>query len=64
MVAISIAWIPLIDKAQGGQLFLYIQAISAYLAPPIAAVYTLAVLWPRVNEQVRHHLPSALCSSA
>ncbi|XP_037089850.1 sodium/glucose cotransporter 5-like [Pollicipes pollicipes] len=50
MVLISIAWIPLIDKAQGGQLFLYIQSISAYLAPPIAAVYTMAVLWRRMNE--------------
>ncbi|CAH8526461.1 unnamed protein product [Dicrocoelium dendriticum] len=25
-------------------------AVSAYLAPPVAAVYLLAVLWPRSNE--------------
>ena len=52
MVAISLAWIPFIDHAQGGQLYLYIQSIAAYLAPPIAAVYTLAVLWARMNEAV------------
>ena len=53
MVLISIAWIPLIDQAQGGQLYLYIKSIAAYLAPPIAAVYTMAVLWKRMNETVR-----------
>jgi len=50
MVAISIAWIPVIEEMQGGQLFIYIQSVSAYLAPPIAAVYILAILWPRLNE--------------
>lgn len=50
MVAFSIAWIPVIEELQGGLLFIYIQSISAYLAPPIAAVYILAVLWPRLNE--------------
>lgn len=51
MVVISIAWIPVIEEMQGGHLFIYIQSVSAYLAPPIAAVYLLAVLWPRLNEK-------------
>lgn len=51
MVALSIAWIPVILQMQGGQLFLYIQAVSAYLSPPIATIYILAVFWKRVNEQ-------------
>ncbi|GBM46918.1 Sodium/myo-inositol cotransporter [Araneus ventricosus] len=50
MIFVSIGWIPIIQKLQGGQLFIYIQSVSAYLAPPIAAVYILAVLWKRMNE--------------
>ncbi|PIK38503.1 putative sodium/myo-inositol cotransporter [Apostichopus japonicus] len=51
MVIISILWIPVIQQMQGGQLFLYIQEISAYLAPPIAATYLVAIFWSRGNEQ-------------
>ena len=52
MVGVSIAWVPVVKEAQGGQIFIYIQEITDYLAPPFAAVYLLAVLVPRVNEQV------------
>ncbi|XP_033116053.1 sodium/myo-inositol cotransporter-like [Anneissia japonica] len=51
MVAVGIIWIPIIMEMQGGQLFIYIQEISAYLSPPIAAVYLVALLWPRGNEK-------------
>ena len=51
LLCISVAWIPLIEMMQDGQLFLYIQKIGAYLAPPIACVYSLAILWPRMNEK-------------
>ncbi|XP_074921998.1 sodium/glucose cotransporter 2 isoform X2 [Chelonoidis abingdonii] len=50
MVAISIAWIPMVQAAQSGQLFDYIQSIASYLAPPIAAVFFLALFFKRVNE--------------
>lgn len=42
--------IPIIKNVQGAQLYIYIQSIAAYLAPPIAAVYVLAVIWKRGNE--------------
>ncbi|XP_054849186.1 sodium/glucose cotransporter 2 [Eublepharis macularius] len=51
LVGVSIAWIPVVQAAQGGQLFDYIQSISSYLAPPIAAVFLLGVFVKRVNEQ-------------
>ncbi|XP_021360257.1 sodium/glucose cotransporter 4-like isoform X2 [Mizuhopecten yessoensis] len=51
LVGVSIAWIPLIEAAQQGQLFMYIQAVTGYLAPPICSVFLLAVFVPRVNEQ-------------
>ncbi|XP_038063440.1 sodium/glucose cotransporter 1-like [Patiria miniata] len=51
LVGVSILWVPVVQSSQQGQLFQYIQQISAYLAPPIAAVFILAVLWERINEQ-------------
>ncbi|KAF5400412.1 hypothetical protein PHET_06045 [Paragonimus heterotremus] len=50
LVAISIGWIPVVQRLQGSQLYLYIQSVSACLAPPIAAVYLAAILWWRANE--------------
>lgn len=50
LVLASIMWIPVIQEMQGGQLFIYIQAVAALFAPPIAAVYCCAVLWKRTNE--------------
>ncbi|KAL0972781.1 hypothetical protein UPYG_G00194670 [Umbra pygmaea] len=51
IVAVSICWIPVVQAAQSGQLFDYIQSVTCYLAPPIAAVFFLAVFVKRVNEQ-------------
>ena len=56
LVGISVAWIPLIQNSQEGQLFLYIQAVTGYLAPPICSVFLLAVFVPRINEQVCYPL--------
>jgi len=50
LVGVSIVWIPIIQASQGSQLFNYIQSITSYLAPPICAVYLLAIFWPRTNE--------------
>ncbi|XP_075438948.1 LOW QUALITY PROTEIN: sodium/glucose cotransporter 2-like [Ascaphus truei] len=50
LVALSIAWIPVVQAAQGGQLFDYIQSVASFLAPPIAAVFFLALFVKRVNE--------------
>lgn len=56
IVAISICWIPVVQAAQSGQLFDYIQSVSSYLAPPIASVFLLAVFVKRVNETVRRRI--------
>ena len=51
LVTLSVLWITVIEAAQSGsQFFYYIQRVTAYLAPPVCAVYVLAVFWPRVNE--------------
>uniref|UniRef100_A0A8C2VLY2 Sodium/glucose cotransporter 1 n=1 Tax=Chinchilla lanigera TaxID=34839 RepID=A0A8C2VLY2_CHILA len=51
LIAISIAWVPIVQSAQSGQLFDYIQSITSYLGPPIAAVFLLGIFCKRVNEQ-------------
>ncbi|VDK89157.1 unnamed protein product [Dibothriocephalus latus] len=48
LVGVSIAWIPIVQLSE--ELFDYIQAVTAYLAPPICAVYILAIFWKRTNE--------------
>lgn len=60
MCVVGICWVPIITEFQGGQLFIYIQAISAYLAPPVASVYLIAIFWKRSNEKVR----ASICLSA
>merc|ERR1712227_1070303 len=51
LVAVSIAWIPIIQNFNSSQLFVYIQAISNFLSPQVAAVFLLGVFWKRTNEQ-------------
>ncbi|GIY60344.1 hypothetical protein CDAR_9651 [Caerostris darwini] len=51
LVAISIVWIPIVQAAQNSQLFHYIQSVTSFLAPPVCAVYILAIVFERVNEQ-------------
>ncbi|XP_035219556.1 sodium/glucose cotransporter 5-like [Stegodyphus dumicola] len=51
LVVVSIIWIPIIQAAQNSQLFHYIQSVTSFLAPPVCAVYVLAIVCKRVNEQ-------------
>lgn len=62
IVAVSVAWLPVVQAAQGGQLFDYIQAVSSYLAPPVSAVFVLALFVPRVNEKVSMCVHCLLCA--
>ncbi len=48
MVGIGVLWIPIVRG--GSELFHYIQTVQSLLAPPLAAVYVLAILYPRANE--------------
>ncbi|XP_072001697.1 sodium/glucose cotransporter 1 [Engystomops pustulosus] len=50
LIGVSIAWVPILQSAQSGQLFDYIQSITSYLGPPIASVFFLAIFVKRVNE--------------
>lgn len=50
LVVVSVIWIPVIQNTGNSQLFDYIQSISSFLAPPICAVYLLAIFWSRTTE--------------
>jgi SSS family solute:Na+ symporter len=49
MVLIGLAWIPVIQGAQG--LYFYLQSVQGYLAPPIATVFFFGVFMKRTNAQ-------------
>uniref|UniRef100_A0AAQ4Q1Y2 Sodium/mannose cotransporter SLC5A10 n=1 Tax=Gasterosteus aculeatus aculeatus TaxID=481459 RepID=A0AAQ4Q1Y2_GASAC len=51
LVVVSVVWIPILQSANSGQLYVYIQSVTSYLAPPVTAVFTLAIFWTRTNEQ-------------
>lgn len=51
LVVISIIWVPVLRISQGAQLYVYIQAVSSFLQPPICCVFLLAVFWSRLNEK-------------
>jgi solute:Na+ symporter, SSS family len=50
LVLFGLAWIPLM-KLISGQLYTYLQSVQAYIAPPIAAVFLVGLLWPRANAK-------------
>ncbi|XP_067661194.1 sodium/glucose cotransporter 4-like [Haliotis asinina] len=49
--AIGILWLPILQKAQGGQLWGYLQSVTAYTAPPWQTLFMFALLWKRTSEQ-------------
>ncbi|XDB61068.1 hypothetical protein AB1E18_014431 [Capra hircus] len=51
LVGVSVAWIPVLQGSNGGQLFIYMQSVTSSLAPPVTAVFVLGIFWQRANEQ-------------
>jgi sodium/myo-inositol cotransporter 3 len=51
MTVVGIAWIPIVIQMQGSELYIYMQQVIGFLAPPIACIYLLSVLWTRANER-------------
>jgi len=49
MVLVALAWIPVIKGASG--LYVYLQAVQGYLAPPIFVVFFFGVFFKRLNAQ-------------
>ena len=52
MVGISILWLPVLQGLQGGLLWFYIAAITAYLSVPWCMAFLLGLFWKRTSEPV------------
>ena len=48
LVGLGLLWIPFM-KYISPQIYIYLQSVQAYIAPPIAACFLLGVLYPRLN---------------
>jgi SSS family solute:Na+ symporter len=48
LVVLGLLWIPFM-KYISPHLYIYLQSVQAYIAPPIAACFLLGVLMPRLN---------------
>jgi SSS family transporter len=51
MTIFGIIWIPVVIQMQGSEIYVYMQQVIGFFAPPIACIYLLAVLWTRTNER-------------
>ncbi len=49
VVAMGIAWIPVMQRVSQGGLYKYLQSVQGYLAPPIFAVFILGLFFKRIN---------------
>ena len=50
IVVLGIGWIPIM-RDLSSELYTYLQNVQAYIAPPIAAVFLVGLLWKRVNAK-------------
>ena len=51
IVILGIIWIPIMEKIGRGVMYQYLQNVQSYIAPPVAAVFILGILWKRVNSK-------------
>ncbi|CAC5379888.1 SLC5A9 [Mytilus coruscus] len=51
LVGLSILWIPVLQEAQSGMFWFYMQSIRSYFVPPMCVLFLLALFWKRLTEQ-------------
>ncbi len=51
VVILGILWIPVMKAVSGGGLYVYLQSVQGYLAPPITAVFLIGLFWSRINAR-------------
>ncbi len=51
IVILGIIWIPIMEKIGGGVMYQYLQNVQSYIAPPVAAVFILGIVWKKVNSK-------------
>jgi uncharacterized sodium:solute symporter family permease YidK len=58
LVALTMAWMPILEVAQGTRFWDYTQNIYAHIIPPIVVIFVVGIFWKRGTEQVgmKHQL--------
>ena len=51
VMIVGFLWVPFLESLSKGTLYQYLQSIQAYIAPPIAAVFLMGILWKRMTSQ-------------
>ncbi|XP_022109012.1 sodium/glucose cotransporter 4-like isoform X2 [Acanthaster planci] len=51
LLAISLMWVPIVQSAHSGQIFLYINSMQSYFTPPIFACFVMGMVWSRTTEK-------------
>lgn len=51
LMAVSVAWIPTLQNAEGGQIYRYATAATGLFGGPTCGMFLMAVLWGRMNEK-------------
>lgn len=51
VVVLGLLWIPMMKAVSGGGLYVYLQSVQSYLAPPITAVFVLGLFFKRINSR-------------
>jgi SSS family solute:Na+ symporter len=51
IVVLGLLWIPIMPKIADGGLYVYLQSVQGYLAPPITAVFLLGLFCKRINAK-------------
>ena len=59
MIGISVLWLPVLEAAQGSQLWNYIQSMTSYITPPWVVVFILGIFWKRTTERVSRPMARA-----
>ncbi len=49
IVVAGLIWIPVMSRIGGGVMYQYLQNVQSYIAPPVATVFLLGILWKRTN---------------
>ena len=61
LVAISFAWLPILQRVQGSNFWDYVQSLASFTTPPTIAVFVMGLFWKRATEKVRDIKEDWLC---
>ena len=52
LTGIAVLLIPMMETANGGEIYRYATSVTGYLGAPTCAMFILAIFWSRASEPV------------